>query len=498
LYWSGPIQRGDQMTTNWKGLATAEARDQGCDLNIVLATVDAETSGTNILGDGGDSLGYGQVQPRWHKDAFQYAADKYRLQLPSTLEGKQQLTLSNDAFSMCVAVYVIKKVWNSSGKDFKKFTLAYVGPAIPDSDYQRRYKIWLKYQGGVGNDTPTPPTTTMPGNKPASPNPITTPQFNISLPSTNYGVVADSKSLVNILFGRRYRIIVSRPDGIALDVSQLRCTFKIQKTILQPPNFSEVVLYNLAPDTENSIIQEGNRIVVEAGYEGDQYGLIFDGDVIQPIRDKEDAVTYRLTLRSLDGDRFMNQGFVGFSVLKGQTSRSLVENVVSQAKVPSQLGSISDGFSNQELSRGKVVFGLAKDYLRQLAQSQDASFYVEDGKVNIVRMTDLPEGEITELSPQSGLIGTPVQTDQGVTFKCLLNPRIKINSLVHIDNSLIRAQMFQLGQPIRNLDNDGIYRVIGVTYTGDTRGDPWECECQAVSQAGILPGMISAATANPI
>ncbi|NOU95586.1 hypothetical protein GC093_20470 [Paenibacillus sp. LMG 31456] len=474
------------MATNWKNLATAEAQAQGADINIVLATVEAETNGTNILGDGGNALGYGQVWPKWHEDSFLYAANKLRLELPDSLEGMQQLTLSNDAFSMCVAVRVISRVWKSAGKDFRKFTLSYVGPAIPDSDYQRRYRVWLKYQGdsssGAGATTPT----------------LTTPQFNINVPATNFGVVANSQALGNILYGRRYRVLVSRPDGVALDVSQLRCTFKIQKTILQQPNFSEIVLYNLAPDTENSIIQEGNRIVIEAGYEGDQYGLIFDGDIIQPVRDKEDGVTYRLTLYSLDGDRFMNQGFVGFSVLKGQSSRSLVENVVSQAKIPTLLGSISSEFSSQELSRGKVVFGLAKDYLRQLAQSQDASFYVEDGKVNIVRMSDLPEGEITELSPASGLIGMPAQNDQGVTFKCLLNPRIKINTLVHINNSLIRAQTFQQGQPIRNLDGDGIYRVIGVTYTGDTRGDAWECECQTVSQAGILPGMISAASANPM
>ncbi|MEK8128658.1 hypothetical protein WMW72_12145 [Paenibacillus filicis] len=404
----------------------------------------------------------------------------------------QKLTLSNDAFSMCVAVYVIKQVWKSARKDFRQFSLQYVGPAIPDKDYQRRYNIWLKYQGkqsGVVNaasvTTPGPPTVNAPG------------QLDITVPATNYGVVANSQALGNILFGRRYRVIVSRSDGTALDVSQLRCTFKIQKTIQQQPNFSEIAIYNLAPDTENSIIQEGNRIVIEAGYEGNQYGVIFDGDVIQPIRDKEDGVTYRLTLYSLDGDRFMNQGFVGFSVLKGQSARSLVGNIVAQSKVPAQVGSISDGFSAQELSRGKVVFGLAKDYLRQLAQSQEASFYIEDGKVNLVRMADLPVGEILDLAPASGLIGNPAQNDQGVTFKCLLNPSVKINTLVRIDNSLIRAQTYQQGQVIRNLDSEGIYRVIKVTYSGDTRGDNWECECEAVSQAGILPGMISEASQNP-
>jgi hypothetical protein len=494
--WSGVIQ----MSANWKSLAIAEAQTQGVDSNIVLATVDAETGGNNQLGDSGNALGFGQVWPSQWPEAFQYAANRFRISLPADLAGKQQLTLSNDAFSMAVAVYVIKQVWNSNHKDFRQFSLHYVGPAIPDSDYNRRYNIWLKYQGG--NIPASAPYGGFYGNPPAGSGTGSSAQlgtqYDITIPASDYGIVANSQKYGNVLYGRRYRVITSNASGTGLDVSQLRCTFKVQKTILQQPNFSEIVIYNLSPDTENSIIQEGNRIVLEAGYEGEQYGLIFDGDIVQPIRDKEDGVTYRLFLFSLDGDRMMNQGFVGFSVLKGQTSRSQIDNIASQSKVPTQLGSISDGFSSTELSRGKVFFGLQKDYYRQLAQSQNAAFYVEDGKVNIIKMTDLPEGEIIDLSPSSGLIGAPTQSELGVTFKCLLNPRIKINSLVHIDNSLIRAQQFQLGQPIRNLDNDGIYRVIGVTHTGDTRGDNWYTECTTVSQAGAIISMMPTTGANPM
>lgn len=484
MSWSGGIRLAD-----WKSLAIAEAQDQGCDPNIVLATVEAETGGANKLGDSGNALGFGQVWPKWHNDAFVYAANKYRVTWPSALEDQQKVVLSHDGLSMAAAVYVIKRDWAAANQNFRSFCLMYVGPKIPDSDYNRRYNIWLKYQGGSYTGGADGAVAGLAAGG------IT--YDDITVPQTNYGLVSGSQKLGNILYGRRYRILVSGPDGTALDVSQLRCTFNIQKTILQQPNFSEVVIYNLSPTTENSIIREGNRIVVEAGYEGDQYGLIFDGNVIQPIRDKEDGVTYRLTLRSLDGDRFYNQGTVGFSMLKGQSNRAIVENCVSKAKIPTQLGSISEGLANTKLTRGKVVFGLARDYLRQIAQSNNATFYLEDGRVNIVRATDPPQGEIFDLSPTSGLIGVPAQNDYGVQFRCLLNPRIKINSLVHIDNSLIRAQSYQLNQVVRNLDNDGIYRVIGVTYIGDTRGDEWYCECQTVSQAGMMPSMMTDPTANP-
>ena len=119
---------------------------------------------------------------------------------------------------------------------------------------------------------------------------------------------------------------------------------------------------------------------------------------------------------------------------------------------------------------------------------------MEDGKINIIKAEDVPEGEIIELSPESGLIGVPAQNDFGVTIRCLLNPKIKINSMVHVDNSLIRNQQFEQGQVVYSLDNDGIYRVVQVTHIGDTRGNDWYTEVETVTQAGKIPAMLTSSS----
>ncbi|MCL6442076.1 MAG: hypothetical protein K6T83_01195 [Alicyclobacillus sp.] len=325
--------------------------------------------------------------------------------------------------------------------------------------------------------------------------PQSTPQ--ISFPATNYSVVANSQRTGNILYGRRYRILVSNSSGIALDVSDLHCTFDIQYVVNQTPPFSTVTIYNLNPETENFLLNYGDRITVEAGYEGSQYGLIFDGEVIEPIRDKEDNVTYRLTINALASNRQLNQAFANFTVARGQSARSLVENLASKASVPTPLGDISPQLSTAKLPRGKAVFGLTRDYIRQIAQANNLAFYSHDGRINLVHASDPPKGDIIDLTPQSGLIGQPAQQDLGVTFQCLLNPAITINTLVHIDNSLIQAQTFDIGQVQRPLDAQGIYRVVGVEHIGDSRGTEWYTRATTVSQAGGIPGMISATTANP-
>lgn len=293
------------------------------------------------------------------------------------------------------------------------------------------------------------------------------------------------------LYGRKYRILVSDKNGVALNVSDLRCKFNIVKTVMMQANMSEVTIYNLSAETENTIINTGSRITIEAGYEGDQYGLVYDGDIVQVYRSKEGGVDYTLTLISLDGDRYLNYGFVNFTLKKGMSARDIASALISKATEPAQLGTISEGIGKSKLTRGKVVFGLAGDYLRKISQSENAAFYIEDGKTNLVQAMDIPSGQVIDLSPTTGLLEVPEQYEYGVRAKCLLNPRIKLNSLVHIDNSLIRELRIEFGQVQRALDVDGLYKVIKLTINGDTRGEDWYTEMETVTQAGYMPSMLA-------
>lgn len=262
----------------------------------------------------------------------------------------------------------------------------------------------------------------------------------ITVEATNYQVVKDSEQKKDVLFGRRYRITVSDENGDGIDVSQLHCTFNIVKTIQMQPNSSEIAIYNLSAKTENAIMMTGKRVTVEAGYEGSQYGLIFDGDILQTIRERENGNTFKLTIIALDSDRAVNFDIANYSIARGQTARDIVEHIANKAENPISLGSISDRLKGQALTRGKVMFGKTSDYIRQICKSYDLQGYMDDGTLNLIHLEDMPTDEIFELSPESGLIGTPEQTDYGISGQCLINPQIKLNSLIHVDNSFVRAK----------------------------------------------------------
>lgn len=311
------------------------------------------------------------------------------------------------------------------------------------------------------------------------------------------------------LYGRKFRIYVADSENNAWDVSLLRCTFSIEKVALSTANYAEITIYNLTNDTETAIVKSGVRVIVEAGYGGftdaaegeqatpKQYGKIFDGEIIQALRSREDNVNYLLTLVCLDGDSFLNNNILKSTLSAGVNQRQIVEHVTSQATKTTEVARVSPELSTQKLPRGKVFFGRPRDYLNDIARDNGANFWVDDGQVYIAKPTDVPINEAIVLTPKTGLIGTPQQTQEGVSLKCLLNPAVRLMSMIKIDNSYIREAKFRIGQIPSMLDQDGQYQVYKLRHVGDTRGDEWYTEIDAIGRSGKIPLMMMSAMQNP-
>jgi len=283
------------------------------------------------------------------------------------------------------------------------------------------------------------------------------------------------------LYGRRYRIIVA-----GTDISELHCIFNIEKTMSSTPNKSTLQIYNLAPKTRNSIIS-GKRVTVEAGYEQEQYGLIYDGDVVVVVNSGINGIDKLTQVIAQDGDLFLNNEFINVSYSSGQKSIEYFEQAVGS--VGGETDSVTDEAKDAVLPRGKVMFGNTSDYMRQFAKNEDALFFIDDGKINLVKAADPPRGEIVSLSPSSGLVGTPELSEDGIRGKCLLNPMFKLNGLVHIDNSHVELSTgYSLAANVSGGGlSTGIYKIIQFTHTGDTRGNDWYTDFVGIAQPGMEP-----------
>lgn len=263
-----------------------------------------------------------------------------------------------------------------------------------------------------------------------------------------------------------------------MDVSDLRCTFQVIKALSDTPNYSHIIIYNLAASTIAKI-KNGDIVVLSAGYKDGNYGMIFNGDVVQAFVTREEGVNTLLHLICQDGDDFLNASFTVQTLEKGS---SVMDAVKACSSLPqNMIGSNVTGAGTY--IRGKVMFGMSAKYLANIAKTTNSQFYVEDRKINIVGADDYAPGEAVLLTPETGLIGDPTQTDNGVQGQCLINPSIKLNTLIKIDSSYIVTKALDNAESQSvAFSSDGVYRITKLTYEGDTHGDAWYCNFEAISR----------------
>jgi hypothetical protein len=289
-----------------------------------------------------------------------------------------------------------------------------------------------------------------------------------------------------------------------LDVSDLHIKFEVKRFALYYPNQATITIYNLNAATETTIIEEGYRVTLSAGYySGDtdnNFGQIFDGTVIMCNRWKQDGTDYILQILALDSSTFINEGYCSFALNKGQTVRSVINSIAAQASNPINNVMASTYFDTATYSsKGTVVHGLAKNTLSDIAKTHNGTWFIDNGTLYVVKYSDdqstwFPENknEAIELSETTGLIGNPKQVNQGVTARMLLNPKIAPYCMVHINDQLITAQLPTIGSysngigTVFVLDSKGLYRVISVTFTGDSRGQDWYADISTVTQSGEI------------
>ena len=323
----------------------------------------------------------------------------------------------------------------------------------------------------------------------------------------------ESKERPGRLYGRKWKVIIYKPaykttkseDGTlsitaedpehstVVDVSLLRCVFKIESVVETQVAICTLEVYNMNPTAEGDIIREGFQISIEGGYEEGQYGEIFTGDIVQVIRNRENGVDYKLEILALRGSSMFDLNYVKCSIAAGSKPRDVIDALTRNARQSINVGEVSPNLSEQALPRGKVLFGTPGQYLRDIAIGNDAYYWAgEDGRIVIKKISDeIPADRVLVLAPDTGLVGTPQYGDDGIHIKMLLDCRVKLMSLIKIDNELIRKSLLSLNAGGNNnlaqqsqFDEDGEYQVFKLVHQGDTLGDTWTTEVIGIGRNG--------------
>lgn len=266
------------------------------------------------------------------------------------------------------------------------------------------------------------------------------------------------------LFGRAYNVTID-----TLDVSDLRCSFKIKKNLKPIPNSCEIKVWNLSDASRDRL---GSKAVlpvrVEAGYETTGTAQLFLGEVRSADHEVQgaDIVT---EVSCGDGDK-AHQTRLHLSIGPSLPVSAVLESIVKALGIgegnTKSIGKVlaAKGVLNMYGS-GSAISGYAWRALQDLCRSAGLEASVQDGNIQILDLNKALEGKAVSLSAATGLIGSPTVDRKGVVkAKSLIIPELTPGRLVVFDSRFVK----------------GGYRLQAVEYSGDTHGTEWyaEIECK--------------------
>jgi hypothetical protein len=276
-------------------------------------------------------------------------------------------------------------------------------------------------------------------------------------------------------------------EGISIP-PDLRFTFFVTQADAQTYNGVRIRIYNLSDKTVAKILGatgvEYTRVILQAGYEHGNYGVIFDGTIKQFGHGRESNVTSYLDIFASNGDR-LNFATVNTTVAAPVAWDGQVQ-AISDVVTPygyNVKGHDEARSTGGVLPRGKVMYGMPASFLRDLGQTRLTTWSIQGNTLVEIPLRGYLAGDVVVLNSQTGLLGTPQATQNGITAMCLLNPKIVIGQRVKLNNREINQTIVKNraafdpnpGALVTYASEaaDGIYRVCVHEVEGDTRGNPW-------------------------
>lgn len=254
---------------------------------------------------------------------------------------------------------------------------------------------------------------------------------------------------------RKWTLLASESTGDGLDLSGLRCTFKVSKKDTQTPNEAEFTIYNVGRDAMAKLKKSFVKVIASAGYESN-FGLVFSGNIKGFEQSKEGTETV-LKLTAGDGDKEYNYTVINKTIAAGADASTIIGELTTAMNVPIEH---TPDFNAPSLPRGKVLYGRPHEFMREQADNTGCTWSIQDGKVLVLKRTEVLNGNAVLLNSKSGLIGIPKQTEDGIEGVCLLNPMLKIGAKLKIESEFAP-------------DITGEYRIISISHYGDTHANDW-------------------------
>ena len=291
---------------------------------------------------------------------------------------------------------------------------------------------------------------------------------------------------------RNASLIVADAQGNGLDLASLRIVFKVKKSSAQTPNSAIIRVYNLSDNTAKQIREEFQSVTLQAGYQSN-FGLIFKGNIKQVRFGRENSTDTYVDIAAGDGDQSYNFSTISTTLRAGSHQTDQINAAINTMEPNGVTTGFIDDIDSIILPRGKVMYGMSRDYLRQSTESTDTTWSIQNEQIQIVKRTSVAPDPVVVLTSKTGLVGVPELTNDGVSARCLLNPLIRIGGIININQKDIAdAKLSNVSNNLQvnsapQTTADGLYRVLVAEFVGDTFGNDWYTDITCISYDNSAP-----------
>jgi hypothetical protein len=223
-------------------------------------------------------------------------------------------------------------------------------------------------------------------------------------------------------------------------IEGLATTVEVEKNGLPEKNTAKVAISNLKmSDMEKMTFlafrplqKRKNKIVIEAGIQGQELGMVFKGDIISAFPDFNSAPDVPFQIEAMAAGWSYQIAESPTSIQGEEDVAKLMEQFAKQAGFSFVNNNVSATVQNTTFTGSPV------QKAQQLAHEVNIELLIDDENFTIQNWGE-PRGDAVLLGANSGLIGYPTFTQDGVEGRSFYNPKLRLGGQIKLQSIVPKA-----------------------------------------------------------
>jgi len=175
-----------------------------------------------------------------------------------------------------------------------------------------------------------------------------------------------------------------------------------------------------------------NHILIEAGDKGGELSVVFKGDITAASADFSTAPDVTMKFNALTAGWSVLIADSPTSVQGEATAESLIKQFAEQAGFNFVNNGVTESVKNATFNGSPV------QKAQQVADEVGCELLMDD-ETWTIQPWDKPRGDAVLLKAESGMIGYPSFTQDGISVECFYNPRLQLGGQIKIESIVPRA-----------------------------------------------------------